>query len=106
MSFLFGLKQINKLSVYVFLQLCHLFQVAALGALCNVVVDFMAHKSLFMQCGGVKELVQLSKSMESAIRVNAVWALKNLAFRVSDRCKEEIFLELTSTTLASLISGK
>ncbi|KAK6119777.1 hypothetical protein DH2020_046481 [Rehmannia glutinosa] len=79
-------------------------QVAALGAISNVVVNFMARKSVFMECGGVKQLVQLTKSMESAIRVNAVWALKNLAFHLSNRCKEEILLELTSTTLVSLIN--
>ncbi|KAL0389329.1 UNVERIFIED_CONTAM: hypothetical protein Scaly_0290000 [Sesamum calycinum] len=79
-------------------------QIAALGAISNVVVDFMAHKSVLMQCGGVKQLVQLSKSMESAIRVNAVWALRNLTFLVNYRCKEEILLELTSATLISLIN--
>ncbi|PIN12356.1 Proteins containing armadillo/beta-catenin-like repeat [Handroanthus impetiginosus] len=79
-------------------------QIAALGAISNVVVDFMAHKSVFTKCGGLKQLVQLSKSMEPAIRVSAVWALKNLAFCVSNICKEEILLELTLTTLTSLIS--
>ncbi|XP_011080339.1 armadillo repeat-containing protein 8 isoform X1 [Sesamum indicum] len=79
-------------------------QIAALGAISNIVVDFMAHKSVLVQCGGVKQLVQLSKSMESAIRVNAVWALRNLTFLVSYRCKEEILLELTSATLISLIN--
>ncbi|KAL0419570.1 UNVERIFIED_CONTAM: hypothetical protein Sradi_1370500 [Sesamum radiatum] len=79
-------------------------KIAALGAISNVVVDFMAHKSVLMQCGGVKQLVQLSKSMESAIRVNAVWALRNLTFLVNYRCKEEILLELTSATLISLIN--
>ncbi|GFP98785.1 armadillo repeat-containing protein 8 [Phtheirospermum japonicum] len=83
---------------------CSFVQIAALRAISNVVVDFMTHKSLFMQCGGVKQLVQLSRSMESAIRVNAVWALKNLAFLVNNRCKEEILLELSTSTLASLIT--
>ncbi|KAK6138401.1 hypothetical protein DH2020_027875 [Rehmannia glutinosa] len=79
-------------------------KIAALRAISNVVVDFMAHKSLFVQCGGVKQLVQLSRSMESAVRVNAVWALKNLTFLVDNRCKEEILLELSTSTLTSLLS--
>ncbi|PIN00858.1 Proteins containing armadillo/beta-catenin-like repeat [Handroanthus impetiginosus] len=83
---------------------CASVQIAALGAISNVVVDFAAYKPLFIQCGGVKGLVQLSKSMESSIRVNAVWALRNLAFLVNNRCKEEILLELSISTLASLIS--
>ncbi|KAI7984322.1 Armadillo repeat-containing protein 8 [Camellia lanceoleosa] len=78
-------------------------QVAALGVISNIVVNFTTPKSAFMQCGGVKQLAQLSKSMESTVRVNAVWALRNLMFLKDHRCKEEIFLELTASTLASLI---
>ncbi|KAH7860635.1 hypothetical protein Vadar_015911 [Vaccinium darrowii] len=78
-------------------------QVAALGAISNIVVEFTKHKSVFIQCGVVKQLVQLSKSMESAIRLNAAWALRNLMFVSDDRCKEGIFFELTASTLTSLI---
>ncbi|XP_060216021.1 uncharacterized protein LOC132643578 isoform X2 [Lycium barbarum] len=78
-------------------------QVSALDAISNIVVDFLAHKTLFMQCGGVKQLVQLSKSMDSTIRVKAVCALRNLTFLVNDKCKEEILSELTELTLRSLI---
>ncbi|KAF2287379.1 hypothetical protein GH714_039783 [Hevea brasiliensis] len=35
-------------------------QVAALGALSNILVDFTTGKSTFVQCGGVKQLIQLS----------------------------------------------
>ncbi|XP_070018529.1 uncharacterized protein [Nicotiana sylvestris] len=78
-------------------------QVSALDAISNIVVDFLAHKTMFMQCGGVKQLVQLSKSMDSTIRVKAVCALRNLIFLVNNKCKEEILSELTQLTLRSLI---
>ncbi|KAK6776377.1 hypothetical protein RDI58_027378 [Solanum bulbocastanum] len=78
-------------------------QVSALDAISNIVVDFLAHKTMFMKCGGVKQLVQLSKSMDVTIRVKAVCALRNLTFLVSDKCKEEILSELTQLTLRSLI---
>ncbi|CAA2992240.1 armadillo repeat-containing 8 isoform X1 [Olea europaea subsp. europaea] len=80
-------------------------KIAALGAISNIVVDFTVHKSKFIHCGGVKQLVQLSKSMDSTIRVNAVWALKNLMFLVNSMCKEEILLELSPSMLISLICG-
>ncbi|KAJ6409137.1 hypothetical protein OIU84_008769 [Salix udensis] len=79
-------------------------QVAALGVISNIVVDFTTRKSTFIQCGGVKQLVQLTKSMHSTVRFNALWALKNMMFLADDRCKEGIFLELTGSLLASLIS--
>ncbi|KAI8573189.1 hypothetical protein RHMOL_Rhmol01G0259400 [Rhododendron molle] len=97
----------NEVIVIPLVQLLHdtstSVQVAALGAISNIVVEFSKHKSVFIQCGGVKQLVQLSKSMESAIRLNAVWALRNLMFLSDNRCKEGIFLELTVSTLTSLI---
>ncbi|XP_024984932.1 armadillo repeat-containing protein 8 isoform X3 [Cynara cardunculus var. scolymus] len=78
-------------------------QVAALCTISNLVVDFTMHKSLFVQSGGVKQLVQLSKSMDSTVRLNAVWALRNLMFLVDSRCKEGIFMELRALTLTSLV---
>ncbi|KAL8129342.1 hypothetical protein V2J09_018497 [Rumex salicifolius] len=79
-------------------------QIAALNTISNVVVDFASHKSTFVQCGGVKQLVQLSKSMDSDIRLHAVRALRNLIFLTDYRAKLGIFSELTTSTLSSLIS--
>ncbi|KAE8691692.1 F11M15.21 protein isoform 3 [Hibiscus syriacus] len=78
-------------------------QVAALGAVSNIVVDFTTRKSIFVQCGGMKQLVQLAKSMESAVRSNALWALKNFVFQANKRLKEGVFSELTASLLSSLI---
>ncbi|XP_027335549.1 armadillo repeat-containing protein 8-like isoform X2 [Abrus precatorius] len=78
-------------------------QVAALGAISNIVVDFMPHKSTFIQCGGIKELVQLTKCMDLSLRLNAVWALRNMVFLADKMSKEGIFLELTAPSMASLI---
>ncbi|MBA0713149.1 hypothetical protein Golax_012193 [Gossypium laxum] len=78
-------------------------QVAALGATSNIVVDFTTHKSIFVQCGGMKQLVQLAKSMESSVRSNALWALKNFVFQADNRLKEGVFSELTASLLSSLI---
>ncbi|KAK8595916.1 hypothetical protein V6N13_000592 [Hibiscus sabdariffa] len=79
-------------------------QVAALGAVSNIMVDFTTRKSIFVQCGGMKQLVQLAKSMESAVRSNALWALKNFVFQADNRLKEGVFSELTASLLSSLIS--
>ncbi|XP_038678574.1 armadillo repeat-containing protein 8 isoform X1 [Tripterygium wilfordii] len=78
-------------------------QVAALGAVSNIMVDLATRKSTFIQCGGIKQLVQLSKSMESTVRSNALWALRNMMFLADDKCKEGIFLELSASEIASLI---
>ncbi|KAK7301832.1 hypothetical protein RJT34_12708 [Clitoria ternatea] len=97
----------NKRVVFPLVQLlsdpCTSVQVAALGAISNIVVDFMPHKSTFIQCGGIKELVQLTKSMDSSLRLNAVWALRNMVFLADKVCKDGIFVELTASSMASLI---
>ncbi|GAA0147335.1 hypothetical protein LIER_07060 [Lithospermum erythrorhizon] len=78
-------------------------QVAAFGAINNIVVDCMPHKTVALRSGVVKILAGLSKSMDSTIRLNSVRALKNLMFLASCNCKQEILLELTLSTLTSLI---
>ncbi|KAF8403818.1 hypothetical protein HHK36_011924 [Tetracentron sinense] len=97
----------NEVMITPLVQLLHdpstSVQVAALGAISNIVVDFTTRRVTFIQCGGVKQLVQLSKSMDSMLRLNAVWALRNLMFLADNSCKQGIFLELTASTLASLI---
>ncbi|XWS52526.1 hypothetical protein CRYUN_Cryun11dG0078300 [Craigia yunnanensis] len=89
--------------VQVFLDPSASVQVAALGAISNIVVDFTTNKSIFVQCGGMKQLVQLAKSMESAVRSNALWALKNFVILADNRLKEGVFLELTASLISSLI---
>ncbi|XP_057745839.1 uncharacterized protein LOC130964055 [Arachis stenosperma] len=78
-------------------------QVAALGVISNIAIGFSLHKSVFMQYGGIKELVQLTKSMDSSLRLNAIWALRNMVFHADKICKEVIFVELTASAIASLI---
>uniref|UniRef100_A0A7N0ZZA4 Armadillo repeat-containing protein 8 n=1 Tax=Kalanchoe fedtschenkoi TaxID=63787 RepID=A0A7N0ZZA4_KALFE len=81
----------------------HSIQVASLATISNIVVDFAMRKSLFMNFGGLKELIELSKSMESNVRVNAVRALRNLMFHADKKCREKIFSDLTKTLIECLI---
>ncbi|XP_078429983.1 ARM repeat superfamily protein isoform X2 [Wolffia australiana] len=79
-------------------------QAAALKAICNVVVNFKASKAIFIESGCVKQFVKLSKSTDSELRLNAVWALRNLAFNADKVCRERIIFELSENALVSLIS--
>lgn len=78
-------------------------QVAALSAVSNVVLDFTPHKSVFFQCGGVSQLIQLARSMDPILRLNAVWALRNLLYLADMSVKEKVMTELTVSTLTTLI---
>lgn len=78
-------------------------QVEALSAISNVVLDFTPHKTVFFKCGGVMQLIQLAKSMDPMLRLNAVWALRNLLYLADMSVKGKVMEELTVTTLSSLI---
>eukprot|EP00249_Psilotum_nudum_P017937 c26559_g1_i2 orf=648-2606(+) len=79
-------------------------QVAALSAVSNVVLDFTPQKAAFFQCGGVSQLIQLSRSMDPFLRLNSVWALRNLLYLADMSVKEKVMNELTVSTLISLIN--
>jgi len=44
--------------------------------------------------GGVQRLVTLVHSMDSNLRLNAIWALKNIVFSAESQIKDKIMKEL------------
>lgn len=81
-------------------------QVAVLGALSNIVLDFSSPKSTFIEYGGIKQLIELSKSMDPNARCSALRALRNLMFLADYERKELFYLDVKPQGLACLISGK
>eukprot|EP00252_Welwitschia_mirabilis_P026751 TRINITY_DN8893_c0_g1_i1.p1 TRINITY_DN8893_c0_g1~~TRINITY_DN8893_c0_g1_i1.p1 ORF type:complete len:653 (+),score=118.01 TRINITY_DN8893_c0_g1_i1:341-2299(+) len=82
---------------------CLSVQVAALRAVSNIVLDFTPNKTIFFNCGDVTQLIKLAKSMDSSLRVNALWALRNLIYMADITVKEKVMEELTPSMLSSLI---
>ena len=78
-------------------------QQMATAALCNMVLDFAVVKDVLVAAGCVDKLVSLATSMDSDLRLNAVWGLQNLAFRGSLEVKGSIMSALPWTTLTSLL---
>lgn len=81
-------------------------QVAVLGALSNIVLDFSSPKSSFIEYGGIKQLIELSKSMDPNARCSALRALRNLMFLADNKRKELFYSEVKAQGFACLISGK
>ncbi|KAL3702075.1 hypothetical protein R1sor_020097 [Riccia sorocarpa] len=78
-------------------------QALAVSTVSNIVLDFAPHKAVVFRCGGVSQLIQLSQSMDPILRVNAVWALKNLMYMSDKSLKETVMSELTFSSLVDLI---
>lgn len=52
----------------------------ATATLCNLVLKFAPMKQLLIDAGGIKTLVELAHSGQGLIRLNALWALKNVLY--------------------------
>ena len=75
-------------------------QVAVLGALSNIVLDFSSpNKSTFIEYGGIKQLIELSKSMDANTRCSALRALMNLMFIQTSKLKDLLVLSVVKSPL-------
>jgi hypothetical protein len=57
-----------------------------------------------LENGGVEKLTALVSSMDSNLRLNAVWALKNLLFQADSEIKTKVMQKLTYPALENLIN--
>jgi hypothetical protein len=70
-------------------------QITASAALCNVVLDFSPMKDDIISKGGITKLVDLLNSQNSTLRLNAIWALKNMLFQTDIDTKKKVITELS-----------
>ena len=75
---------------------------AASAALCNVVLDFSPAKAALLDAGVLPALARLAVSPAPAERLNAAWALQNLAYHATPGLRPRLLGELPWGTAASL----
>jgi hypothetical protein len=63
-------------------------------------------KKVVLDNGGVQRLVTLVHSMDSNLRLNAIWALKNIVFSAESQIKDKIMKELGWDQLYTLINDE
>ncbi|KAN0043076.1 hypothetical protein ACTA71_010711 [Dictyostelium dimigraforme] len=79
-------------------------RVSASATLCNLVLDFSPMKQAIMDNGIIVKLVQLTQdSNDFKIRLNCIWALKNLLYMAEPSLKEQVMKELGYQRLIELI---
>ncbi|KAI8926600.1 armadillo-type protein [Entophlyctis helioformis] len=78
-------------------------QIEASATLCNIVLDFSPMKKIVLDQGGVKRLVELIDTTERALRLNAVWALKNIIYQTDSPTKGIVMQQLGWQRLLRLI---
>jgi len=75
---------------------------AASAALCNVVLDFSPAKAALLEAGALPALARLASSPAPAERLNAAWALQNLAYHATSGLRPRLLAELPWPTAAAL----
>ncbi|KAK9717138.1 hypothetical protein K7432_006413 [Basidiobolus ranarum] len=79
-------------------------QTTASATLCNIVLGFSPMKITVLENGGIERLVNLVSSVDSNLRLNAVWALKNLLFQAEPEIKQTVMKHLTYPKLQTLLN--
>ncbi len=68
---------------------------AACATLCNLVLDFSPMKTSAISKGALDAVLLLLGNMNSSLRLNAVWALKNLLYMAEPTVKRAVMDKLT-----------
>ncbi|KIY46790.1 ARM repeat-containing protein [Fistulina hepatica ATCC 64428] len=79
-------------------------QGAALQTMCNVVLDFSPLKSELMQEGLVGRLLHFLHSDDQDFKLNALWAIKNLSYKMSVEQKAELMSSITWNYFSGLLA--
>ncbi|EFN73279.1 Armadillo repeat-containing protein 8 [Camponotus japonicus] len=76
----------------------------ASSTLCNLLLEFSPSKEPILESGGVELLCSLTKRPESALRLNGIWALMNVAFQAEQRVKSQILSCLGTDQIFRLLA--
>lgn len=73
--------------------------------ICNLVNDFSPLRQVLLEQGVILKLIQLLHSDDPRLRLNALWALKNLLFKSTTDVKRQVVTAIGGwTELASLLN--
>ncbi|KAM9485628.1 armadillo repeat-containing protein 8 isoform 3-T3 [Salvelinus alpinus] len=78
--------------------------VMASSTLCNLLLEFSPSKEPILESGVIALMCGLTQSDSSALRVNGIWALMNMAFQADQKLKGEIVRALGTQQLFRLLS--
>ncbi|KAB5585936.1 armadillo-type protein [Coniochaeta sp. 2T2.1] len=78
-------------------------QVAACGAVCNLVLEYSPVRDQLLEAGVVKVLCEHAHSQDAELRHNAIWSLKHLVNEAPNSLRKQCLEELEPGWLIQLI---
>lgn len=79
-------------------------QIAASATICNIVLDFSPMKKIVLEQGAVPQLVSLTLSQDHELKLNSIWALKNLLYQADSSDKDKVIDALGWDVLGMLLN--
>ncbi|KAG5680080.1 hypothetical protein PVAND_009607 [Polypedilum vanderplanki] len=73
------------------------------STICNLLLEFSPCKESLLDSGAIGILSELTKSENSSLRLNAIWALMNMAFQAEQHVKTEIINTLGTDRIFQLL---
>lgn len=80
-------------------------QTEAAATICNLVLSFSPMRTYLLQNGAVTRIVDLCRSSSGPMRMNALWAVKNVIFASDLQFKRSVMDQLGFDTLRDLAMG-
>ncbi|KAI1297410.1 hypothetical protein EDD11_007140 [Mortierella claussenii] len=77
---------------------------SATATLCNIVLDVSPMKKSIMERGVVAKFVHMIGYGDNIVRLNALWAIKNLVFEAESDVKETVMRQFGYHNLAALLN--
>lgn len=76
----------------------------ASSTLCNLLLEFSPSKEPILESGAIELLCNLTRRDDSALRLNGIWALMNMAFQAEQKIKTQILSSLGTDQVFRLLS--
>jgi len=76
----------------------------ASSTLCNLLLEFSPSKEPILESGAIELLCNLTRRDNSALRLNGIWALMNMAFQAEQKVKIQILCSLGTDQVFRLLS--
>ncbi|KAI0333622.1 ARM repeat-containing protein [Cubamyces sp. BRFM 1775] len=76
---------------------------AASAVICNVVTNFSPLRTTLLEQGVIQRLVQLLRSDDIELKLNALWAYKNLLYKASPELKREVMGAIGCSEMSNLL---
>ncbi|KAJ9115087.1 hypothetical protein QFC22_005415 [Naganishia vaughanmartiniae] len=72
---------------------------AATATLCNLICEFSPMQADFIAQNGIQTLVRLTDATDREVRINSIWALRNMVFKSEEGMRRRVVDELGWDTL-------